>query len=59
MGPHAGPPGASAAQQESEMRQEEQRRKRFREFKEEKPVRTSAPLLKRALSLIGLEIRMI
>ncbi len=41
------------------MRQEEQRRKRFREFKEEKPVRTSAPLLKRALSLIGLEIRMI
>ena len=39
MGPQAGPPGASSGQRESEMRQEEQRRKRFREFKEEKPVR--------------------
>ena len=39
MGPPAGPPSAGLGQRESEMRQEEQRRKRFREFKEEKPVR--------------------
>lgn len=44
MGPSGRPPG-TFAQREDQNRQEEQRRKRFREFKEEKPVSCAADSL--------------